>query len=155
MRADKIYRALVVVSRRCDELLGRIQTEERKGEFAVVAHNMICFVEGGSQGHSEGDEEKTDVCSVQCVRQKGPSQPTGGEDGWTDRQTQMEGKTGEQTGGDGKKGRRQLTDTQTWRERKADKRTDTPDNQSSCGLISASQAWLLKMDSSFPVQSTL
>lgn len=42
----------------------------------MVAHNMICFVEGGSQGHSEREEEKTDVCSPKrlcnaCGR-KGP-----------------------------------------------------------------------------------
>lgn len=49
----------------CSGLFGRIQKggeegrneeeeeEEAGGEFAVVAHDIICFVEGGSQGHSK------------------------------------------------------------------------------------------------------
>lgn len=37
---------------------------ERGGGFAVVAHDIICFLEGGSQGHSErrGEEKKSNVC---------------------------------------------------------------------------------------------
>lgn len=67
--------------------------------------------------------------------QRRPSQHRGA-DGWqTDRQTER--KAGVRTRGDRKEGRQRLTDKQTYRERKADKLTDTPDNQPSCGLISA------------------
>lgn len=51
---------------------GRWERRGGRGEFAVVAHNMFCFVEGGSQGHSEGDEEKTDVCLCNVCGRKGP-----------------------------------------------------------------------------------
>lgn len=31
----------------------RRRRRKQRGEFAVVAHDIICFVEGGSQGHSK------------------------------------------------------------------------------------------------------
>lgn len=30
----------------------------RKGEFSVVAHDIICFVQGGSSGHSEESRKR-------------------------------------------------------------------------------------------------
>ncbi len=95
----------------------------------MVAHDIICFVEGGAQGHCERRGGKTDVCFPKrlcsvCGREAQSAE-------WrrqlADRQTDRQ--AGEQTGGDRKEGRQRLTDKQTYRERKADKLTDTLDNQ--------------------------
>lgn len=78
-----------------------------------------------------GEEERTDgcfpkrLCSV-CGRE-GPVSREEGDGRLADRHT--DGEAGERTRGNRKEGGQRLTDKQTYRERKADKLTDTRDNQ--------------------------
>lgn len=76
-----------------------------RGEFAVVAHDIICFVEGGSRGHSERRKRlmfvflRGSVCGIEGPVSREEETAGRQTDGQTDRQT------GERTRGDGKEGR--------------------------------------------------
>lgn len=83
----------------------------------------VCSADRGSEGRSQGKEP----CLFSQVSREVEA---------------ADGQTDGQAGAESKEGKQSLTKR---------KRAETPDKHSSCGLISASQAGVMKTDGSFSV----